>query len=271
MAPFARIQCTAALVSRPPEKAMPTFSPLGSVPRIFAKSALQKPHDTAGARMAAVRLFAAVLIAVSVQCVAAPFAVQVGEARIGLDAPSGFADTTATASPRLQDLSETLTPASNRILLFALSDADVRRFTLGDPLELRRYMIVVTPRGMERERVTEAAFQQFIGDSLAGVGTPPAEKDVVKYLDSRPNGASNLLAELRKDADVVSVLHGARTKASFFERSRYMLSSTTLLLLRGKALSLYIFTQYEDPSDLEWIRNITTRWVDDVKKLNSPR
>jgi len=225
--------------------------------------------------MAAVRLFAAIstalLIGFSIPCAAAPFAVQLGDARIGLDAPSGFSDTTSTASPRLQELSEALTPASNRILLFALSDADVRRFTLGDPLDLRRYMIVVTPRGMERERVTEAAFQQFIGESLAGLGTPPAEKDVVKYLDSRPSDSTNLLAELRKDADVVSVLHGARTKAGFFERSRYMLSSTTLLLLRGKALSLSIYTQYDDPSDLEWIRNITTRWVDDVKKLNSPR
>lgn len=223
------------------------------------------------ARMTAVRLLAALIAVWSLNCAAAPFAVQVGEVRIGLDAPSGFSDTTATASPRLQELSEALTPASNRILLFALSDADVRRFTLGDPLDLRRYMIAVTPRGMERERVSEAAFQQFIGDSLAGLGTPPGEKDVVKYLDSRPNGATSLLAELRKDADVVSILQGARTKASFFERSKYMLSSTTLLLLRGKALSLSIYTQYEDPSDLEWIRNITTRWVDDVKKLNSPR
>jgi hypothetical protein len=35
-----RIQCTAALVSSPPEKAMPTFFPLGSVPRIVAKCLL---------------------------------------------------------------------------------------------------------------------------------------------------------------------------------------------------------------------------------------
>lgn len=221
--------------------------------------------------MAAVRFFAGLLIGFSIQCAAAPFAVQVGEARIGVDAPSGFSDTTFTASPRLQELSESLTPASNRILLFALSDADLRRFTLGDPLDLRRYMIVVTPRSMERERVTEATFQQFIGESLTGLGAPPGEKDLVKYLDSRPTGTANLLAELRKDADVVSVLQGARTKGSFFERSKYMLSSTTLLLLRGKALSLSIYTQYDDPSDLEWIRATTTRWVDDLKRLNPQR
>jgi hypothetical protein len=218
--------------------------------------------------MTAVRLLAALIAIWSLNCAAAPFAVQLGEARIGLDAPSGFSDTTFTASPRLQELSEGLTPASNRILLFALSDADLRRFTLGDPLDLRRYMIVVTPRGMERERLTEGSFKQFIGESLTGLGAPPGEKDLVKYLDSRPTGTTSLLAELRKDADVVSVLQGARTKASFFERSKYILSSTTLLLLRGKALSLSIYTHYDDPSDLEWIRTTTTRWVDDLKRLN---
>jgi len=218
--------------------------------------------------MAVVRLLATLLAGFTLHCAAAPFAVQVGEARIGLDAPAGFSDTTFTASPRLQELSEGLTPASNRILLFALSDADLRRFTLGDPLDLRRYMIVVTPRGMERDRLTEGSFRQFIGESLSGLGAPPGEKDLVKYLDSRPTGTTSLLAELRKDADAVSVLQGARTKASFFERSKYMLSSTTLLLLRGKALSLSIYTQYDDPSDLEWIRTTTTRWVDDLKRLN---
>ena len=220
--------------------------------------------------MAAVRILAALLAAISLHCAAAPFAVQLGDARIVLDAPPGFADTSFTGSPRLQELAETLTPASNRILLFALSDADLRRFTVGDQLELRRYMIAVTPRGMERERVSEGAFKQFIGESLRGLGTPPAEKDLVKYLDSRPSGATSLLAELRKDADVVSVLQGARAKGGgLFERSKYLLSSTTLMLLRGKALSLSVYTQYDDPADLEWIRATTARWIDELKRLNS--
>ena len=216
------------------------------------------------------RLIAAVLAGLSLQCAAAPFAVQVGEARIGLDAPSGFADTQFTASPRLQELGESLTSASNRILLFALSDADLRRFTLGDPLELRRYMIVVTPRSMERDRVSQASFQQFIGESMRGVGTPPAETDLVKYLDSRPTGALTLLQELRKDPDIFSILQGVRSKGGgFFERSKYLLTSTTLMLVRGKALSLSVYTHYDDPADLEWIRVTTARWIDELKRLNS--
>jgi hypothetical protein len=220
--------------------------------------------------MAAVRLFAAFLMGVSLQCAAAPFAVQVGEARIGLDAPSGFADTQFMGSPRLQELGESLTSASNRILLFALSDADLRRFMVGDQLELHRYMIVVTPRSMERDRVSEATFQQSSVEWTVGLGTPPAEKDLVKYLDSRQTGAVSLLQELRKDPDVVSVLQGVRSKGGgFFERSRYRLSSTTLMLVRGKTLSLSVYTQYDDPADLEWIRVTTVRWIDELKKLNS--
>lgn len=209
--------------------------------------------------------------------VAAPFAVQVGEARIGLDAPPGFADTTNTGSPRLQEIAEALTEASNRILLFAVTDADMRRFTLGDPLELRRYMVVVTPRAGERQQMTESAFQQIIdrsqrafSQSQLAIDKPPPGADYRKYLDSLPAGNVHLLAELRRDVDTFSVLEGTLVKkGGFFERPQYLLSTGTGLLLRGKTLHVSVYTRYEDPADLEWIRVTTTRWIDELKRLNS--
>jgi hypothetical protein len=202
--------------------------------------------------------------------VAAPFAVQVGETRIGLDAPPGFADTAFTGSPRLQELGESLTSASNRVLLFALTDADLRRFTLGDQLELRRYMIAVTPRANERERMTPTSFKAFAADSLRELGPMPPPGDYRKYLESRPAGTVNVLAELRNDPDAIAVLLGARSKpARFFEASKYQLSSTSIVLLRGKALTLSVYTQYDDPADAEWIRTTTARWIDELKRLNS--
>jgi len=65
------------------------------------------------------------------------------------------------------------------------------------------------------------------------------------------------------------VLQGARAKGGFFERSKYLLSTTSLLLVRGKALTASVFTQYEDAADLEWIRVTTLRWIDELKRLNS--
>jgi len=214
-------------------------------------------------------VFAIGLLAFALAVNAAPFAVQVGEARIGLDAPPGFADSTFTGSPRLQEIGESLTSASNRVLLFALSDSDLRRFTLGDPLELRRYMIAVTSRAMERERMSETAFKALAGDVLRELGDLPPKGDYQKYLESRPVGTVSALAEIRSDPDAVSVLQGSRSKGGFFERSKYLLSSASVVLVRGKALTLSVFTQYDDPADLEWIRVTTARWIDELKRLNS--
>src|SRR5258708_35614328 len=99
MAPLARIQCTAALVSRPPENAMPTFLPLGSLPRMFTGGMISDPPRAA--RMRRVRVLAVFIAAVSVtQAFAAPFGVQLGDTKLALDTPPGFADVQATGSPR---------------------------------------------------------------------------------------------------------------------------------------------------------------------------
>lgn len=209
------------------------------------------------------------LLAFSVQCAAAPFAVQVGEARLALDAPPGFADTTNMGSPRLQELSESLTSASNRVLLFALSDGDIRRFTLGDQLELRRYMAAFTARATERERMTEGAFKSMAADLQRELGNLPSG-DYLKHLEAQPPGAVSILAELRRDPDAIAVLQGTRAKGrTFFEKSTYYLSSTSVVLLRGKAVTLSVSTQYDQPADLEWIRAVTARWIDELKRLNN--
>jgi hypothetical protein len=206
---------------------------------------------------------------------AAPFAMQLGDTRLALDAPPGFSDTAFTGSPRLQELAESLTSASNRILLFALTDADLRRFTSGDTPEFRRYVLVATPRELERDRVRQPAFNAFATDSLRELGTaPPAGSDFRKLLDAQ-EGRSILLAELRRDPEVISVLQGMRVPApprsSVFAEQKppqYFLSTTTLLLLRGKAISLLVHGPFDAPADVDWIRALTVRWVEELQRLN---
>jgi hypothetical protein len=196
----------------------------------------------------------------------------VGETRIGLDAPPGFADTGFTGSPRLQELAESLTSASNRILMFAITDADLRRFMVGDPPEFKRYMVAVTPRGMERERVNQQTFNLFVGDALRELGEPAlAGKSYTGYLDTQPPGKASLLAELRRERELVSVLQGTRLAPQnrFQEKPQYVLSTTTLMLMRGKALNLSVYGAYDGPADLDWIRSITVRWIEELERLNN--
>lgn len=219
-----------------------------------------------------VRAAIAFIAWLSSSCVlAAPFAVQVGEARIALDAPPGFADTSFTGSPRLQELAESLTSPSNRILLFAISDGDLRKFTLGDPPEFRRYMLAVTPKQLERERVTRKSFGDFATAAMQELGEPaPPGKDVPEQLDAQPPGRPSVLQELRRDPEVVSMLVGARLPAQRrSEKGQYLLSTSTLMLVRGKALGLTVYGAYDAPSDLDWIRAVTARWIDDMQRLNA--
>jgi hypothetical protein len=217
------------------------------------------------------RLAASLLLFLSLAANAAPFAVQVGDARLGFDTPPGFADTGFTGSPRLQELAETLTSASNRILVFAVTDADLRRFTQGDAIEAKRYLVAVTPRALESERVTASAFAAFVNDTLRGFGAPaPAgTSDYRKFLDAQ-GGKPALLAELRRDPDTVSTLQGARLPSeNRSDAPKYMLTTTSLLLLRGKPVNLGVFGAYDSPDDLDWIRVTTARWIEVLQRLNS--
>jgi hypothetical protein len=216
------------------------------------------------------RLAVFLALLLSLNSYAAPFAVRVGNTPVALDTPPGFADTTFTGSPRLQELAETLTSASNRVLLFAVTDADLRRFSVGDQLEAKRYMVAVTPRAMERETVSAAAFSTFVDQSLRGLGAPPAAgADFRPFLDETP-GVQRLLAELQRAPDAVSVLQGARLPSQGrSETPQYMLATTSLLLLRGKALSLIVHSVYESAADLDAIRLITANWIEALQRLNT--
>jgi hypothetical protein len=212
---------------------------------------------------------AALLIALCAPAWAAPFAVRLGTERVALDTPPGFADTLDLGSPRLQELAEALTSASNRILLFALTDADLRRFTLGDSPDLDRYLLVATPRAMERDRMSAERFRAFAAESLRGLGNPVQPADIRKHLDAQPQGRLALLWELRRAQDAVSILEGTRMPTKPDARPRYLLSTTTLLLLRGKALSVSAFAVLRDDADADWLRAATERWVDELLRLNS--
>jgi len=218
------------------------------------------------------RLAAALVALLLVPCaLAAPFAVQLGDVRVGLDAPPGFTDSTFTGSPRLQELAEALTSPSNRILLFAISDGDLRKFSVGDPPEFRRYMIAVMPRELERERVSLQRFADLADAAQRELGERvPAGKTFSEYFDKQPVGKSSVLGELRRDPEVLSLLLGARAQPQQrTQKPQYALSTNSLLLVRGRALGLSVYSAYDSPADADWIRAITARWIDDLQRLNA--
>jgi len=215
----------------------------------------------------------ALVLAAALPAAAAPFVVRLGMERLVLDAPVGFSDSLGMSSPRLQELAESQTSASNRILLFAITDADLRRFMNGDPPDFRRYMMVAIPARLEHERISRSQFEMLASESLRDMGTPPTVADYyMKHLDVQARGQSHLLAELRREPEVMSALLGTRLPPPQGDPDRdkpqYLISTSTLLLMRGKALTVSVYAAYDGPADLDWIRALTLRWVDELRRLN---
>lgn len=220
-------------------------------------------------KMAAVRALVLPLLAcLSLHCAAAPFSVRLGEVPVVLDAPAGFADTLDLASPRLQALAEGLTSASNRILLFALTDADLRRFTVGDSPELRRYLLLATPRALERESIGLSQFRKIAADAAANLGQPASPGNLRAFLDSQPVGQANYLAELQRTPLMVSLLIGTRLPPRE-GKPQYLLNTTTLLLLRGKQLVASAYAEFGEELDDAWLRALTRGWIDELQRLNA--
>jgi len=199
--------------------------------------------------------------------------------RIALDASTGFTDTTDLASPRLQDLAQALTSPSNRILLFALTDGDLQRFTQGDQLDKkRRYMMAATPKALERERVSPEVFKTLVADAQRDMGKPEEIKDLKdlpKFLETRPIGMATLLTDVKRDGSSVTLMQATRLPPlpgkTFIDRDtpQYWVFTTTFILLRGKALILTVYTLFNDPTDVDWLKVTSQRWADELQRLNA--
>lgn len=220
-------------------------------------------------RMASVRaLLLPLLAAVSLHCAAAPFAVHLADTRVVLDTPPGFADTLDLGSPRLQELAESLTSASNRILLFALTDADLRLFSRGDGPTLHRYLLLATPRALERDSVGLSQFRDLGAASLRSLGEPAQPADVKAFLNAQAVGRANLLRVLRDEPLAMSQLIGTRLPPRTGETPQYLLFTTTQLLLRGKVLGVSVYTGFNDAADAAWLLEMTQRWTEELLRLN---
>lgn len=208
------------------------------------------------------------LAALSLTCAAAPFAVRLGETRVVLDAPAGFADTLDLASPRLRELAEALTSASNRILLFALTDGDLRRFSTGDTPEFRRYLLVATPRAMQRDSLGLKRFGSMMDETAASIGEPAASAEPRALLERQPVGRTVLLRELQRTPVVLSLLSASRLPPRTEGEPEYLLFTSTLMLVRGKALSVSVYTSYRSSADEAWLLDMTRRWTEELQQLN---
>jgi len=91
-----------------------------------------------------------------------------------------------------------------------------------------------------------------------------------KYL-VQPPGKTSLLAELRRSPTWSRCCRAPRAPAQRrSSEAPSTLSTATLMLLRGKALNLSVYTLYESAADLDWVaRDPPRAWIDEIARPNN--
>jgi len=84
------------------------------------------------------------------------------------------------------------------------------------------------------------------------LGSLPAEGEVQKYLECPAARENSLLAELRREPTGPGCKHGVPGSGAPTRPRSTRLSTTTLMLVRGKALNLSLHL-YESAADLDWV------------------
>ena len=99
-------------------------------------------------------------------------------------------------------------------------------------------MIAVTPRELERERLSPQRFAELADAAQRELGEPvPAGKSFAEYFDQQPIGKSSVLGELRRDAEVRSLLLGScrpQPQPPGTQKQQYALSTTSLIWCAAK-------------------------------------
>jgi len=196
---------------------------------------------------------------------------------VTIEAPSlpGFNEI-SKISPDVVALAEAMIPPANRLLGVYLSDRDYEKLINGESPEFDRYMFIQVHRELENKNLSHADFREISTQLKAQQDTilDDVREDVGKLFDSASN-------QISKDYDVsldmqlgdqksLGVFLDQPNAVAFTSLVKYqgslegeafdyvMAGSTMLMKVKRRLLYVYVYSQYEEQADVDWVESRTT-------------
>jgi hypothetical protein len=208
---------------------------------------------------------------------------QVGDAKIMLVAPKGDFAQVTSAVPELARLGQEFTPPTNRLLAHFVRTPDLQPKTASRNVVFTRYFLVQTslkgePIAVDPDQFGRAKkiFHGQQAEMLAKLDPPvaalvprvgklkAAELDGLKPGDFFPAG-------IFQDTDR-ALSFGTLSRLQYtegkYKAESLMLTVTTILLIKQKAIFLYTYTKFNGPADLAWAKSTALAWSNEILALN---
>ena len=196
---------------------------------------------------------------------------------VTIEAPSlpGFNEI-SKISPEVVALAEAMIPPANRLLGVYLSDRDYEKLVNGESPEFDRYIFIQVHRELENKNVSRADFREIATQLKAQQDTilDDVREDVGKIFDSASNQISkdyDVSLDMRLgDQKSLGVFLDQPNAVAFTSLVKYqgslegesfdyvMAGSTMLMKVKRRLLYLYVYSQYDEQADADWVESRTT-------------
>ncbi len=212
--------------------------------------------------------------------------VSVNETTINIPTPAGFYEIKRDENPR--DFSVHYNNALPKYTLRTIFRHEKhKRPFVGEYPEARTYILVMTDKLAEPYKLTASDFKEVHTALQSGYLDSQEYRDDLDnhILQSKDklnrqysttidyqNEAMIPLGVFLKTPTSLGIAAYQAAKIGFTPEKTTLLEQvigTNLVLIKGKLLTIYVYTSYKSKADVEWVKSFSKQWIEQIQKLNS--
>jgi hypothetical protein len=233
-----------------------------------------------------IRSFPWTLLAACVATAVNAVEVSVGGQVVQVPAPAGFVEASHLA--RVREMAEATTPQSNRLVAVFIGETDAELLRNGQGSSLGRYMFVQVARKSEMGTVSRAEFDEVkavVKEQQADI-LQRARSTMGDLVDQVAESVSKQ-AEGPVDIDIgepvpLGVIAEGDRFIAMGTLAKYQLAAAgrtieyavatghNIVSTADKLLFVYVFALYRDQGDIQWMRDTSLAWSEQILAANAP-
>ncbi len=219
-----------------------------------------------------------------------PVTVKIGDGTILIPAPVELVNPVFKAPHLAEATTPLMTAPGLRLLGVFILPEQLERYLEGEALDLERYAVAQTPQGLEGLLTTEANFEHF--KARIRTKTSAQMETIRKTAQLAVDDKTRVMGEKAGD-DKFSVKLDSLESAGVFDETPTSIStashttftakskdklvsapvvySTSAVLVKGKVISLYVYSRFNGEADVAWVKDVALQWKQGLEQANPPR
>ncbi len=216
--------------------------------------------------------------------------VKIGDGTIAIPAPDELVNPVFKAPHLAKAATPLMTAPGLRLLGVFILPSQLERYLEGEVPDLQRYSVVQTPHILEELLTTKEAFENMkarirtrttaevesirkaaqlaVEDKARVLGEKTGDDKYSMSLDSLEN--AGVFDETPTSISTAShTTYTAKSKGKIV--SAPVVYSTTAVLVKGKVISLYVYSRFNGEADVAWVKGVALQWKQGLEQANPPR